>query len=794
MEERRSGKRVGTIVMIGALLSALVTFMIVAGLTPIIPTNDVVRTILVINGVLVLCLAGVVIIEGREVLRARRARAAAAGLHMRFVGWFAGIAALPAIFIAIVTSITLERSLDPWFRGNVAGLLTNAVEIARTYEEGQCRTMARELNLMAGDINGAKLTFDQNRTLFHDWFVARSLFLGFPVAMMISSNGATLESVQHVAVAGISLPTEQDYAEASDTEPFCFLPRNNGAFGALVKLSSFDNAFLFVARPGDPKASAYTAQAEEGLRYYEGLEARRIGVQVAFASMYILVTLILLLSAIRLGLAFANWLVLPIRRLIHATDQVAAGNFYVQVPTRKGESDLAHLSATFNGMTQELRAQHDRLVAANEMMDKRRRFTEAVLAGVSAGVIGIDGKGRITVLNPSADKLLPASHAEALGAPIDELMPAVAPLVGEVRAGRHRLGQGQISIPRGTSERQVSVRVTKETGADASEGYVITLDDITDLVSAQRSAAWADVARRIAHEIKNPLTPIQLSAERLKRKYGKFITSDREVFDQCTNPIIRQVDDIKRMVDEFSSFARTPKPVLDDNDVTDVVKHVVFLMQVAHPDIEFVSDLPQTPLKARFDHRLIGQAVTNIVKNATEAMEPKAGGERGKVTVAVSRTKDNLITIDVTDNGRGFPKADRHKLLEPYMTTRKEGSGLGLAIVGKILEEHGGGIDLLDHPEAASGQSGARVRLWFPAQIDDDQDVRLPRAVDLSVEAKPSEAPAAKQPTADADAGKAAAVKTAAVKTPATESRGPEKSGAETRGSEAAEPVSEKLS
>jgi two-component system nitrogen regulation sensor histidine kinase NtrY len=311
--------------------------------------------------------------------------------------------------------------------------LNNTVEMARTYQEAQCRNMARETNLMASDLNAAKPTFDQNRALFHEWLANRSLFLGFPVAMILSGPApdAPIEVVQHVAVQGLTEPTAQDFEEASDTEPFCFVPRNGGAFGALVKLSAFDNAFLFVARPGDPRASDYTLAAEGALKYYEGLEEKRVGVQIAFASVYLLVTLIFMLSAIRLGLSFANWLVLPIRRLIHATDQVAAGNFYVQVPIRKGESDLAHLSATFNGMTQELRAQHDRLVATSDMMDKRRRFTEAVLAGVSAGVIGIDGKGRITVRNPSADRLLPAGRQEGPQEPkIDELIPALGRLGG----------------------------------------------------------------------------------------------------------------------------------------------------------------------------------------------------------------------------------------------------------------------------------------------------------------------------------------------------------------------------
>ena len=428
------------------------------------------------------------------------------------------------------------------------------------------------------------------------------------------------------------------------------------------------------------------------------------------------VTLILLLSAIRLGLSFANWLVLPIRRLIHATDQVAAGNFYVQVPTRKGESDLAHLSATFNGMTQELRAQHDRLVAASDMMDKRRRFTEAVLAGVSAGVVGIDGAGRITVLNPSAEKLLTSGKAGApLGATIEEAMPAVGPLVAEAQEGRHRLVQGQITLSRGTVDRQVSVRVTKETAGDASEGFVITLDDITDLVSAQRTAAWADVARRIAHEIKNPLTPIQLSAERLKRKYwAKFITDPR-IFDQCTDTIVRQVDDIGRMVDEFSSFARMPKPALEEND------HHRRGQAGRLPDAggaprhrlrdQLPGRQPRRPLRpppARpggHEHR---QERQRSLRGRARTARPRSG-----IRVGERRRKTTSSTSRSPTPAEAFPAEDRHKLLEPYMTTRKEGTGLGLAIVGKILEEHGGGSSFSTIPTRQAAKRAAGCACGF---------------------------------------------------------------------------------
>jgi two-component system nitrogen regulation sensor histidine kinase NtrY len=365
-------------------------------------------------------------------------------------------------------------------------------------------------------------------------------------------------------------------------------------------------------------------------------------------------------------------------------------------------------------MTSELSLQQDRLIAASKLIDERRLFTEAVLSGVPVGVVGVGPHGEITALNASAEKLIASGGepaAPATGRPAVAVLPEIEGLLAEARSNQSRLIQGQISLSRGGLVRLFNVSITSEPGTRADKSYVVTLDDITDLVTAQRSAAWADVARRIAHEIKNPLTPIQLSAERLKRKYGRLIEKDRDVFDQCTETIIRQVDDIKRMVDEFSSFARMPRARLESGDLGECVRQVLFLMRVAHPAISIEDRLLADPVCVPFDRRLLAQALTNIIKNATEGIAARGGeaGFAGRITVALA-VVDQTVTIDVIDNGKGFPKENRQRLLEPYMTTRVDGTGLGLPIVAKILTDHGGGIELRDAP----GGQGAWVRLFFP--------------------------------------------------------------------------------
>ncbi|WP_046863870.1 sensor histidine kinase NtrY-like [Microvirga massiliensis] len=703
----------GPVAVLAALASALATFLVLAGLTPILPTHNVVVLAFLINGALILLLVGIVAVQTHRLIRDTRAGAAGASLHARIVGLFSLVAVLPAILVAVVASVTLERGLDPWFTSSLRNLMGNTVAIAHAYRETQCRTLARETQLMAADLNRAKPLFDADRRIFREFFSSRAIFLGFPLALIVEPDGTVVERVEPKVIEGVPMPSAEDLDEASTEDALCLFTGKGNVFRSVLKLQAHGGRVLYVAREVDPRALEFPAVAEAGFAVYQALDQKKGSIQIAFASMFALIAFIVLLSAIWFGLNFANRLVAPVRRLIHAADQVSTGNFYVQVPVRGGEGDLGHLGETFNKMTSELRRQHDSLTAASDLIDRRRRFTEAVLAGVSPGVIGVNAAGRVTIVNPSAEALFSARREDLLDKPATQLLPELAPMIEEARHNPQRLVHGQLALARNGRERILNVRVASEQVRHEGD-FVITLDDITDLVAAQRTSAWADVARRIAHEIKNPLTPIQLSAERIRRKYGKVITTDREVFDQCTATIVRQVDDIKRMVDEFSSFARMPKPAIGEEDLITTVREVVFMLRIAHPDIAFRDVLPDTPIVLPFDRRLVSQAVQNLLKNATEAINavPEDDRGRGEIVVSLEGSEQDFVMLVITDNGKGFPQEGRQRLLEPYMTTRDGGTGLGLAIVSKILEEHGGGIELLDNPAGRGGQ----VRIRIPKQ------------------------------------------------------------------------------
>jgi two-component system nitrogen regulation sensor histidine kinase NtrY len=710
-----TGRFFGLAAVALALLSALVTFVVLGGLTAIAPTHEVVVSLLAANAFTIFLL---VLVIGREVwgvVQARRRGRAAARLHVRIVALFSIIAAAPAVLVAVVASVTLDRGLDRLFSQQMRSLIENSVIVADAYVREQRQFVRGDSIAIAIELARAKPMFDQSREQFHQFLSVQASIRGLPAVMLLDKDLNVIDQVDPRVSQAFEKPTLEVLRASDDSEPQVGMFPNYVA--AVIKLRGYNDIYLYIARVLDQRVLAQLQATQAGVSQYADLVQRRVGIQVAFGLMYTVIALTVLLSAVWIGLNFANYLVAPIRRLIGAAQVVATGNLYVQVPTRRAEGDLAQLGETFNKMTQELRTQRDDIVRARDLIDSRRRFMEAVLAGASAGVIGVDAEGCVSILNRSAEQLIGRSEAEALGRPLTEIVPELADMFATARAGGQRLVQGQVNINRNGRERNVSVRVTTEQPGAAERGYVLTLDDITELVTAQRTSAWADIARRIAHEIKNPLTPIQLSAERLKRKYASVIKDDAGIFQQCTDTIVRQVDDIKRMVDEFSRFARMPKPAMAAEDVADTVRQVVFLQRVGNADMDIDLEIAEDPMPAKFDRRLISQGLTNIIKNATEAIAavPPAELGRGHIRVWAARDGDDIV-IDVVDNGIGLPKENRSRLLEPYVTTREKGTGLGLAIVGKILEEHGGRIELGDAANKMPGQRGAWMRLRFAAE------------------------------------------------------------------------------
>ncbi|MGY4479282.1 two-component system nitrogen regulation sensor histidine kinase NtrY [Bradyrhizobium sp. USDA 3364] len=698
-----------------ALLSAFLTFVVLTGLTPIEPTSEVVRSFLMINAGTILLLVGIIVREVWQMVQARRRGRAAARLHVQIVGLFSVIAVLPAVLVSIVANVTIERGLDRLFSGPTKQVIQNSLTIASAYMQEHAQLINGDTLAMANDLAHARPLYDQDRMTFLQLMTAGAESRNLPVAVLMDKDGKIVASAETGVRLNYEAPPPDILKDINETEPkISVFPENYVA--SVVRLRAYDDMFLYVARLLDPAVVAQLKQTQTSAAEYAQLETRRLGIQVAFALMFAVIALTILMASVLIGLNFANGLVSPIRQLMGAASEVSTGNLNVQVPVHKSESDLALLGEIFNKMTQELRTQRNELVDASETIDSRRRFIEAVLSSASAGIIGVDASGTIGVLNRSAEKLIGHAESETLGHPLSDVLPELDEMMKTAREGTQRLVQGQVTILRDGNERNLSVRVSAEQTSQSRDSYIITLDDITELVSAQRTSAWGDVARRIAHEIKNPLTPIQLSAERIRRKFGKTITEqkDKSIFEQCTDTIVRQVDDIRRMVDEFSRFARMPKPVMEGEDVADVVRQAVFLMKVAHPDLDIEADIKQSPLPAQFDRRLISQALTNIIKNATEAIEQVPPEElgKGRIDVVAQREKDDIL-IDVVDNGIGLPKVARARLLEPYVTTRAKGTGLGLAIVGRVLEDHGGRIELKDASDFREGQRGAWMRLRF---------------------------------------------------------------------------------
>ncbi|MDP1630407.1 MAG: PAS domain-containing sensor histidine kinase [Caulobacter sp.] len=693
----------------GYAIAALLTFtgaLLVSrppAVGPIGPAVNVMLVVLGLNLILILTLASLV---GMQVFRLLREREVDAGarLHLRFMALFGLAAVAPAIIVAIFFGGFVMTGVDTWFGRKISTLVENSATTARSVVEEQTLILRDNMLLVASDLNDAARALETTPVAYGH-FLAQVSSNAFTAVYVLDRDGRILARAEKPNAPGFRAPPPTSFTAADEgdisAQPF----ESQNVMRALYRLKSYPDAYLYVARPVGSGILSQLRDAEAALVALREASDNRERIKGAFLLTYIETALLVLVGAAWLAIAAANSIAAPVARLVQAAGRVATGDLNARVPTRDQPEEMAVLSRAFNSMTNDLQVQQIALTTASLDAESRRQFIETVLSGVSAGVIGLDLSGGVSAANRQAALLLGVDPDGMTG----QTLAAIAPELVAVAERAVEIGgeaEEEVDVVRGPETRRLRVRAS---GASA-DGVVLTFDDITRLITAQRNAAWKDVARRIAHEIKNPLTPIQLSAERIKRKYRKEITSDLETFDRCTETIIRQVGDIGRMVDEFSSFARMPGPTFGEHDPAELLRQAVFAQRVASPEMQVEMAEPPTGLTLVCDDRMVGQALANILKNAAEGVSAR-GLPAGEGRIRASLMRDDAgLSFRIEDNGVGLPTRDRDRLAEPYVTTREKGTGLGLAIVKRILEDHGGEMALGD----AATPPGALVTLTFP--------------------------------------------------------------------------------
>jgi two-component system nitrogen regulation sensor histidine kinase NtrY len=705
------GRKATVVLAVAALASGVATYAAMTGAPPFGPNGGNVLLLLNIDLVLLLLLAAIVAKRLVEVWAQRRRGLAGSRLHVRLVVLFSLVAVTPTIIVAVFSYLFFSFGIEAWFSERVRTALSESQAVAEAYLHEHQQVIRADVLAMASDLNREAYILSFNPQHLAQVVRTQAALRSLNEAEIFDNSGRIL------ARSGFSLSLEFGLIppwamqQARNGDVAIVTGDNDDRVRALVRLDQFPGAYLYIGRFVEAQVLNHMEQTQRAVAQYEQLEGQRSGFQVTFALVFLIIALLFLFAAVWFGINFATQMVEPIGMLIAAAERVRAGDLAARVLEGSGDEEFASLSRAFNRMTTQLQNQQSELIEANHQLDQRSRFTETVLAGVSAGVIGLDQVGRLNLTNRSASLLLATELDHFIGQDLSDVVPEMVELFDIASRRPDRLAQSQIEIVRRGRNHVLLARIAAEQEEGEVKGYVVTFDDVTELLSAQRKAAWADVARRIAHEIKNPLTPIQLSAERLKRKYLREIRSDPETFSICTDTIIRHVEDIGRMVDEFSSFARMPAPTIKRENLLEICRQPVFLQRNAQTDIDFEIVAPDPALAVACDARLVGQALTNLLKNAVESIQGRSGAEgelpRGHIVVRM-QVEEGHAVVAVEDNGKGLPQHERERLTEPYVTTRAKGTGLGLAIVKKIMEEHGGELVLEDCP------GGAIVKLLFP--------------------------------------------------------------------------------
>ncbi|SHI32222.1 sensor histidine kinase NtrY-like [Wenxinia saemankumensis] len=723
------------LVVLGPILAAATWFVL--GPLDQGSTAPMLRIVLLGDFVYVSVVAAMVLRRVAQMIAARRARSAGSRLHLRLTGAFALLALIPTVTVAVFSVLTINVGLEGWFSDRVRNVVGSSLAAAQAYEEEHRVELTRDARALAQQLDEARrenffMSEGELRQALGrmEGQIQRDLSEVF----VIDGTGAIRVRGARSYEFDYERPPEGLFAEVEGGGLAIVEDWDNNEFRALLPLDSFVDRYLWVSREVDGEILGLLDDTQETVALYEQLEADRGRLLFEFGLLYMGFAALLILAATWLGLWFAERLSRPVGRLVSASQRVGAGDLDVRVIEEEGDDEIAQLGRDFNAMTAQIRAQRQTLIDSAAQIERRRRLFDSVLSSVTSGVVGLDESGRVTFANRSARRLLYVGEAQEDMA-LSVAVPEFAALFEQLRTEAREVVQEQVNLVRGGKQESLLVRMSQRMAEDGElEGYVVAFDDVTDLVSAQRMAAWGDVARRIAHEIKNPLTPIQLSAERIKRKFRPEV-SEADKLDQMTDVIVRQTNDLRRIVDEFSKFARMPEPDRMRGDLAEILRDAVALQEAGQPEVAFDSRVPEGPAWADLDSGMISQALTNLIKNAGEATESRieAGAPEGyvpRIRVTMS-TGPSEAEIAIEDNGIGLPE-DRARLFEPYVTTRAKGTGLGLPIVKKIIEEHGGTLVLED--AEAFGAEGGDMHRGARAVI------RLPLAQVLAPEAETSAA------------------------------------------------------
>ena len=724
----RFQRRIATYVNIGLIclapVLALVTYLILGPIDQGRESN-LLRVILLCDLLYLLALTSLVMQRVMQIVALRRQKSAGSQLHLRLTGVFSAMSLLPTATVAVFAVLSINMGFEAWFSDRVQGVIADSLEAAQAYEQEQVRGLKEDIAALASDLEAYRRTAINDPQLLRQRLsdAQENVQRGLKEAFIIDDTGDLILRGNRSYLFDYEEPSSE-LIQTAIREIVIIPDIPNNELRALTYLNGFGTYFLLVSRVIDGNLFALLDETQAAGQFYQQLESQRGASLFRFGIIYLIFAVLLIAASVFAALFFAERLSRPIGRLTGAAQKVGEGALNTRVVEEEGNDEISQLSKYFNQMTQQLEKQRETLLENTEQIELRRRMFDSVLSSVTSGVLGLDAEGKVSFVNKSAERLL-GGHEILENSHLSVAVPEFFPLFERLTQTKNESLQEELKTVQAGRLENLLVRVGRRRNEKGQlEGYVIAFDDVTDLVSAQRSAAWGDVARRIAHEIKNPLTPIQLSAERIRRKFAPKLSEESDDLERMTDVIVRQTNDLRHIIDEFSKFARLPQPKKSKEDLIPIVKAAVLLQENGQPNINFVSKIPQNSLVISIDATMISQALTNLLKNAGEAIDTrrdKLGGTKsGEIHVGVEQVGDNVQVV-IDDNGIGLPQ-DRARLFEPYVTTRDKGTGLGLAIVKKIVEEHGGTLSLEDAPSFdAAPYFGARVVMSLPF-LSEEQD------------------------------------------------------------------------